>query len=136
MKKKEALGFVIAPVVPAALFSLYGSFHSSIWETVWAFFAIVFVAYIFTVALGLPVYFYLLKKKNIQSLFQYCLAGLIVGVITYLLIFLPVIISNMQYGLEHLYLTVKNNIGFVVLASLYGIAVEFIFWILVIKPSK
>ncbi len=136
--KREAFGALLAATVPAVAYSMFTFFNSptSSSETIWSLLFIGFFSLFFVFSLGWLGYEKILKKRKISSIFGYALFGVIVGILIYLVFYLPVIISNLGTSIKHAYLVILNTYKLLGFLIVYGLATSLIFWFVVVRNNR
>jgi hypothetical protein len=92
---RTVLAALLSPLTPGALL-LVVSLFGTVSEGFWAFRLSAFVGYPSMLILGLPVHV-ILKYKKWTGLRTYMLAGLLVGVAVYAVLFSSVVINNFHF---------------------------------------
>lgn len=130
MEFRLLIGFALAPLAPACILFLFQTLFLESDKGDFPFKGLIILIYIFTVVLGIPVYYALTKRKK-SSLISYGVAGFLMGIIAYMIIFVPTFIFGLNSGLEHSFGVFRNTVGLSVFSSVYGFTAAVFFWLIV-----
>jgi hypothetical protein len=127
-------GFVVAPGVPALALYLLGLSFASAWEAAWGPRILAMFAYLVAVAGGIPVHLFL-QAKGINSVGAYVVAGALIGLVCYLLVFGIWVEFSWQSSPEHASALLRNSVNSGLIAVAYGAIASVLFWLIAIRRS-
>jgi hypothetical protein len=127
-----ALALLIAPLMSGILLLSVSAF-GNLGEGVWALKISALVGYPAMIVLGMPAHL-LLARRGWTSLWQYMLAGILVGAVVYAVLFSDVIVNNL--GLSALAeKSLAPSAAILLLMAFFGVLSSTVFW-LIVRPDR
>lgn len=119
-------GFLVAPGVPAGLLYIFNRFMGYGDGSIVGPLLLAPLGYIAAVVFGVPAYF-IMRRKNISSLFAYLIFGGVLGLIFYLLF----TIATSYPG--QLMAVFQNSFGAMLMGGGYATVAAAVFWVIAIR---
>lgn len=133
MPLRTVFAFLIAPAVPAVIIYLVSLITAGKhWEGVWSASLLLTFGYIAAVFLGIPVYL-ILRNKGLTQLSVYAITGVCLGLVMYLVIFVPNAITQSKLGGDAWLLMLRNSLGPAIVAGVSGLVAAVVFWLVAIR---
>jgi hypothetical protein len=123
------LGFLLAPVLPAAIFAMLSVLIGDNLE-MWYLKLGASIGYSAAVFFGIPLYFLVLSRKRLESLPVYVICGAAMGVGIF---FLPLIAPVLWVGsTEGIAYAISSSLPFAFMSMLLGVLSASAFWLIAI----
>lgn len=127
---KTIFSFLVAPIFPMLVIFTFQLFTVGLSEALTLLLALAVIGYGVAATLGIPMHF-VLRNKKIFTMRAYILGGALLGMIPYGLLFIPTYFSSVNTG--HVFLLLKNTVGFGVLGAACGIFSSYVFWFFAVR---
>lgn len=121
---KEVKGLFMLPFLYNLVICTYLLFKVTFIQVVFRFVFLTAYSYWFIICLGVPVYYFLLKKKKCKSAFMYSFFGALIGLLCYLSMYLPIYIQSPSAFSE----IVFNSYKLIVFCVVYGLICSITLW--------
>ena len=124
---RVVLAFALAPLAPG-LFAAATSFDSGI-SSSWYLQGSVILGYPPALIIGVPVYFFVVRKRNLYKLKHFICFGALLGACAFLIFFLP--INNFPPDVQYIEATfeeMKNSWLYLLFGVFFGIIATMSFW--------
>ena len=131
---KILLGFLVSPAIPALLVYLISCIFDSHSGAAWSAKLILVMGYLAGLIIGVPTYL-LLRKINKTSFLAYIVSGLLVGLIFSLIIVVLSVTDAYNYGFEHAVGVFRNTIGSSLMGMVSGAIAGGVFWFISVRGN-
>ena len=134
-RPSAALGFIVAPALPAAVIALSNLIGGSD-RLGWAMAGLTAVmSYLLALIAGLPVHA-LLWRLGFRGLPVYLLVGALIGLFGYVCFYTPQIMAAEPVTLEFVVAVASGSRGFAMYGLLCGAGAAFVFWLISVKGKE
>lgn len=130
---KEVIGFLLAPLITNIFLIVYTVLTKEslqFYQLLYSFIVMILLSYGCTFSVSLYMYWRYVQKSK-KSALRVVLLGIASGVIYVSLFYIPIILTNIQYGSEHLYALLKNYAGLYLFAIIYSCVTSLLFWYII-----
>lgn len=127
---RTLIALIASAATPAIVILLIGLLRGAPSEAYYFFRGALVISNLVTLTFGLPVHL-ILKYKGVNKLNVYLLAGVFIGAILGILVFLPDIIINWQTAHEHSISLLTSR--FPLVTAVAGFLVSLVFWLIAVR---